>query len=121
MSKWFDAMAADHAAYERSWLPHDHRGRWVVLEPGAGRYLTDSPRNVRRYADRMTPRRARRFSSLSRARAFARQVGGTLHRWRRTPPSGGVWKQESPWERARAAGRAALLWPGETRATEVTP
>jgi hypothetical protein len=84
-----------------AWLPHDRRGRWVVIEPGPGRYLTDSPAHVRRFVDARTPRRARRFSSLSRARAFARSVGGDVARWRRIPPGGGIWRRVSPWERVR--------------------
>jgi hypothetical protein len=96
-----DAIA-DYAARERAWLPHDQRGRWVVIEPGAGRHLSKSPKAVRQIADRASKRRARRFSSLSRARAFAREVGGTVARWRRTPPDGGIWIRETIWQRALA-------------------
>lgn len=106
-----EAVAA-HAARERAWLPRDHHGRWVVMEPGAGRYLKDSPRAMRRYVDAITPRRGRRFSSLSRARAFARSVGGEVRRWRRTPPGGGVWQRVSPWERARSMAEATRWLPG---------
>lgn len=81
---------------ERGWLPQDRRGRWVVIEAGAGRHMPSSPRDVRRIADLATPRRARRFSSLSRAKAFARSINGTVRRWQRTPPSGGTWQQEAP-------------------------
>lgn len=93
-----DDLAADFARRELAWLPSDRRGRWVVLESGAGRLLRDSPAAIRRRVDRMTPRRVRRFSSLSRARSFAHQVGGTVHRWRRTAPGGGVWQRWSPWQ-----------------------
>ena len=93
-----EAAVADCIHRDRAWLPHDRRGRWVVIEPGAGHYMTSSPSDVRRIADFATPRRARRFSSLSRARAFARSVGGTVYRWRRTSPSGRIWKRESPWQ-----------------------
>ena len=99
-----DRMADAFAKRESAWIPHDRRGRWVVLEPGAGRHLKDSPRAMRRHVNDLTPRRGRRFSSLSRARAFARSVGGTVHRWKRTAPSGNLWRRESPWERA-------LAWP----------
>jgi hypothetical protein len=61
---------------------------------------------MRRYVDAMSKRRARRFSSLSRARAFAHAVRGTVHHWRRTPPSGGVWRRQSPWQRALATADA---------------
>lgn len=104
-----DAAVAAHVERERAWLPHDHSGRWVVLEPGAARYLPDSSRAMRRYIDAITPRRARRFSSLSRARAFANRVGGTVHHWRRTPPLGGIWQRQSPWQRAIKGVRAGFL------------
>jgi hypothetical protein len=104
LAKHLDEMADAFANRERAWLPHDRRGRWVVIEPGAGRHLPNLPRHERRLIDRMTPRRGRRFSSLSQARAFARSVGGKVFHWRRTPPGGGVWRRQSPWERA-------LAWP----------
>ena len=107
LAQHLDKMADAFAERERRWLPHDRRGRWVVLEPGVGRHLKDSPRELRRQADAWTPRRGRRFSSLSRARAFARTVGGTVHRWKRTAPSGNVWRRESPWERALSTA----AWP----------
>jgi hypothetical protein len=103
-----DAAVADWVDRDRAWLPRDRRGRWVVIEPGAGHHMSHSPRDVRRIADAATPRRARRFSSLSRARAFARSVDGTVRRWRRTPPGGGTWRRESPWQRAARAGRTAI-------------
>jgi hypothetical protein len=90
-------FVAGHVQRERAWLPHDRRGRWVVLEPGSGHHMTGGPREVRQIADLATPRRARRFSSLSRARAFARSVRGTVHRWRRTSPGGRIWRRMSPW------------------------
>jgi hypothetical protein len=100
LAQHLDVMATAYAERERGWLPHDRRGRWVVIEPGAGRHLRGIPREMRRYVDRVTPRRGRRFSSLSQARAFARSVGGKVRHWRRTPPGGGVWRRQSPWERA---------------------
>lgn len=98
--KMLDASITQFVDRERAWHPRDRRGRWGVIEPGAGRHLRGSPPHVRQIADDASRRRARRFSSLSRARAFARQVGGDVFRWRRTPPSGGVWGRESPWQRA---------------------
>jgi len=82
----FEKALQDHAAYETAWRVHDRRGRWVVLEAGPGRHLRELPRHVRDYVDAVTSRRGRRFSSLSRARAFAREVGGELLRWRRCMP-----------------------------------
>ncbi len=110
-----NVMCAAYSARETAWLPHDRRGRWVVIEPGAGRYLTGSPRDVRRYVDAASQRRGRRFSSLSRARAFAKSVEGTVARWRRTPPGGGVWRQVSPWDRIRSMARGGLVarWVSE--------
>ena len=87
-----------HVKREQAWRVHDRRGRWVVIEPGAGRYLTGASADVRALADVMSHRRGRRFSSLSRARAFARQVNGFVARWRRVPPGGGTWKLVSPWQ-----------------------
>lgn len=111
-----DEALAAHVVRERAWLPHDRRGRWVVMEPGAGRYLTNSPEHVRRYVDALSPKRARRFSSLSRARAFARSINSCVQRWRRTPPSGGVWQRVSPWQ--WALSKTSLLWlPTELLAT----
>ena len=104
-----DATITAQVDRDRAWLPHDRRGRWVVIEPGAGRHLTSSPKHVRRIVDAATPRRGRRFSSLARARAFARTVGGYVARWRRTPPGGGVWRFESPWERALSMTSMAWL------------
>lgn len=68
---------------EREWLLHNRRGRWMVTEPGAGRFMIAQSRDIRRAVDDATPRRVRRFSSLSNARSFARRVGGTVTRWRR--------------------------------------
>jgi hypothetical protein len=93
-----DTAFAKFAAREQSWLPHDRRGRWCVTEPGVGRLLNGSPAHVRRTADRISDRRVRRFSSLSQARAFARQVGGDVTRWHRRAPKGFVRKRATPWE-----------------------
>ena len=95
-----DKALRAHTEYERSWWKQDRRGRWVVLERGPGRLLTDSPRRVRDYVDAITSQRGRRFSSLSRARAFAREVGGEVRRWRRQMPRRGPWRTvTNPWER----------------------
>lgn len=105
----FDKAMHAHAAYERGWWTQDRRGRWVVLEPGPGRLLKDAPQRIRDYVDAITEQRGRRFSSLSRARAFAREVGGKVRRWRRHMPRRfrgrnvkTVWRFETnPWARAR--------------------
>lgn len=107
--------AAQSAAVERElqWWRSDPSGRWVVLEPGPGRLLKEAPRDVREYVDVVTEQRGRRFSSLSRARAFARHVGGEVRRWRRRMNRRYMGRNvEVPWQRetnpwARAT-RAAL-------------
>jgi hypothetical protein len=116
-----EAAVADSVQRDRAWLPHDRRGRWVVVEPGAGHYMTSSPRDVRRVAELATPRRARRFSSLSRARAFARSVDGTVRRWRRAPPGGGIWRRESPWQWATRGRGAVITGIAELRAEPASP
>jgi hypothetical protein len=78
-----DEALRAHTEYERQWWKNDRRGRWVVIEPGPGRLLKGSPERVREYVDAITEQRGRRFSSLSRARAFAREIGGVVRRWRR--------------------------------------
>jgi hypothetical protein len=83
MRKLFDRSLRDYTARENAWWKQDRRGRWVVLEPGPGRLLKGSPRHIRDYVDAIMEQRGRRFSSLSRARAFAREVGGVVRRWRR--------------------------------------
>src|SRR5512135_136471 len=85
--------------YEQTWWKQDRGGRWVVLEPGPGRLLTDEPRRVRDRIDALVPQRGRRFRSLSRARAFAREIGGVVRRWRRQMPKRGCWRYETnPWK-----------------------
>ena len=79
----FDKALRAHTEYERQWWKNDRRGRWVVLEPGPGRLLKGSPRHVREHVDAITDQRGRRFRSLSRARAFAREIGGVVRRWHR--------------------------------------
>jgi len=104
--KLLDEAMRAHVERERAWWKNDRRGRWVVLEPGPGRLLSGSPRHVRDYVDAITPQRGRRFSSLSRARAFARRIGGEVRRWRRQMPrrAGGrsykaAWRYETnPWK-----------------------
>jgi hypothetical protein len=111
---WFkllDDAIDQFAEREMRWLPHDRHGRWLVLEAGAGRHLRGQPKSIRWIVDAASERRARRFSSLSRARAFARLVGGTVHRWRRTPPGGGKWQRISPWQRAVTTASATARLP----------
>jgi hypothetical protein len=102
-------------AADMEWLRHDRHGRWVVLEPSVGRLLKSSSQSVREYVDAVTDRRARRFSSLSRARKFARKVGGVVRRWRRCPPSRmglrRAWRRDGVWERARRSTDAMLMLP----------
>src|SRR4029079_1829848 len=81
--KMLDKSLRDYQERERAWWKNDRRGRWVVLEPGPGRLLDDSPKHMRDYIDAITPQRGRRFRSLSKDRAFAREVCGALRRWRR--------------------------------------
>lgn len=106
----FDKALRTHTEYERQWWKNDRRGRWVVLEPGPGRLLKSSPRRIRDYVDAIMEQRGRRFSSLSRARAFAREVGGVVRRWNRQMPKRGPWRRvTNPWE--RVAARASMrLW-----------
>jgi len=105
----FDKALHAHIEYERGWWKQDRRGRWVVLEPGPGRLLKDSPRHIRDYVDALMEQRGRRFSSLSRARAFAREVGGAVRRWRRQMPCRGSWRHvTNPWE--RVARTPLRLW-----------
>lgn len=97
----FDKVLRSHTEYERAWWQQRRRGRWAVLEPGPGRLLKDAPRHVRDHVDAITEHRGRRFSSLSRARAFAREVGGVVRRWQRQMPGRGPWRRvTNPWERA---------------------
>ena len=123
----FEASIVAFAARERAWMSSDRRGRWVVLEAGIGRLLKDAEASTRRYVDAVVERRARRFSSLSRARAFANQVGGVVRRWRRKPPASRVpgirkvWVRASAWEWANRRVTAARKLPlfvevGETEA-----
>ncbi len=96
----FDKIFRSYAEREAAWWKQSRRGRWVVLEPGVGRLLKNSPRHVRDLVDAITEQRGRRFSSLSRARAFAREVGGEVRRWRRWMPSKGPWRLiTNPWAR----------------------
>ena len=109
-----DKALRTHLDSERGWWKNDRRGRWVVLEPGPGRLLKDSPLHIREYIDAITAQRGRRFRSLSRARAFAREIGGEVRRWRRHMNRRYMgrnvkttWRYETnPW--ARASRHAAL-------------
>lgn len=95
-----EQSCAKFVAAERAWSKGSPRGRWVVLERGPGRLLRDSPRHLRDYVDAITPQRGRRFTSLSRARAFARNVDGIVRRWRNPMPDGKVWQKIGAWEHA---------------------
>lgn len=99
-------MIARAVEEDRAWMSSSRRGRWVVMEPGPSRYLRDSSPSVRRYIDWITPRRGRRFSSLSRARAFARKISSHVARWHRIPPSGKghAWRRIGPWEYVLSRG-----------------
>lgn len=110
LKKLLDRSLHAYTERERRWWKQDFRGRWVVLEPGPGRLLRDSPQHLRDYINAISDQRGRRFSSLSRARAFAREVGGVVRRWRRQMPKRGPWHRvTNPW--ARAADWSPLaLW-----------
>lgn len=96
-----DKSLRTYTEHEQAWWKQDRRGRWVVLEPGPGRLLRESPRHIRDYVDAITEQRGRRFSSLSRARAFASEIGSVVRRWRRKMPKRGPWRYETnPWKRA---------------------
>ena len=116
--KLLDKSLRDYQAHEAAWWKNDRRGRWVVLEPGPGRLLNDSPKHVREYVDAIVPQRGRRFRSLSRARAFAREVGGVVRRWHREMPRRvgqkkfkAEWQYETnPWKSAvKPVGWIGLL------------
>lgn len=112
-----DRSVRAYSAREAEWWKNDRRGRWVVLEPGPGRLLKGSPQRIRDYLDVISERRGRRFSSLSRARAFARKIGGEVHRWRRHMHRRymgrkvkATWRYETnPWARVQ---RHMPLWGG---------
>jgi len=115
--KMLDASMRRYADREQAWWKQDRRGRWVVLEPGPGRHLRDAPRHIRDYVDAVTDQRGRRFSSLSRARAFAREVDGEVRRWRRQMPGRGSWRRETnPWARVVDDAKAAMYVPMLLRA-----
>jgi len=101
----FDKALRTHTEYELGWWKQDRRGRWVVLEPGPGQQLKGSPRHIRDYVNAITGLRGRRFSSLSRARAFAREVGGAVRRWRRRQKRGPWRLVTNPWECVRTPSR----------------
>lgn len=117
IKKMLDKAMHAHAEYERQWWKQDRRGRWVVLEPGPGRLLKDSPRRIRDRVDALVSQRGRRFSSLSRARAFAREVGGAVRRWRHQMPKRGPWTyQTNPWKRVAQQTPLLGLCPDITTA-----
>lgn len=96
-----DAAMQQLVEYEKAWWTQSRRGRWVVLEPLPGRLLKNEPQAIRDRVDAVCSQRGRRFSSLSRARSFARKIGGEVRRWRRQMPGRGPWQHvTNPWERA---------------------
>ena len=103
-----DRALRAHSDREARWWKNDRRGRWVVLEPGPGRLLRDAEPHVREYLDLIAERRGRRFSSLSRARSFAREIGSEVRRWHRHMVRRyrgrkvrATWRYETnPWARA---------------------
>jgi hypothetical protein len=98
---WREMLSAQ-VSRDLMWTKQSRRGRWVVVEPSLA--LPGSPPNVRAIIAAVSERRGRRFSSLSRARAFARQVDGRVVRWRSRS-----WRHISPWERAaKHAGLGAM-------------
>ncbi len=112
-----DRSMRAYAEREARWWKNDRRGRWVVLEPSPARLLKDCPPHIREYLDLITERRGRRFSSLSRARAFAHEIGGEVRRWRRRTyrrylgrKFTATWRYETnPWARVT---RNMPLWGG---------
>jgi hypothetical protein len=97
-----DKSLRAYSAREAKWWKNDRHGRWVVLEPCE-------------YVDVITSQRGRRFSSLSQARSFAREIGGEVRRWRRHMyrrylgrKVKATWRYETnPWARAT---RNMSLW-----------
>jgi len=118
MTEKFEKAFRACADRESAWWKNDRRGRWVVLEPSAGSFLGDVPAHVREYVDAVTERRGRRFASLGRARAFAREIGGEVRHWRRQMTRRvpalklkvrATWKYETnPW--ARVSRQMPGLW-----------
>ena len=43
ITKLLNAACSAYVEDERAWNPHDRRGRWIVIEPGVGRYLGAAP------------------------------------------------------------------------------
>jgi hypothetical protein len=98
---WREALSAQ-VSRDLMWTKQSRRGRWVVVEPAPA--LPGQLPHVRAIVAAVSERRGRRFSSLSRARAFARQVDGRVVHWRAQH-----WKRISPWQRAaKHAGLGAM-------------
>lgn len=107
-----------HVAHDLTWTRQSRRGRWMVIAPELSRLsnLRDLPADVRATIDAAAERRGRRFSSLSRARAFARLIGGRVERrGRRT------WRHVSPWERATRYLDATFLASTCIHRLEIAP
>jgi hypothetical protein len=105
IAHWRQMLSA-HVERDLAWTQQSRRGRWMVIEPELSHLcdLRDLPTSVRATIDAAVERRGRRFSSLSRARAFARSVGGRVERRGRRR-----WRNVSPWERASRCLDAPLL------------
>lgn len=103
IGRTFLKAAATAVERDRLWVSHARHGRWMVVEHGAGRRL-DAPRVIKAIVDMHTPRRVRRFSSLSRARAFARLVDGEVRRW-----CGKRLRRVSPWEWSWRTGEVGVF------------
>lgn len=87
-AKWkqaIDVMAANWLDREWIYLKGQH-GRWAVVE-------------------RAHPYRARRFSSLARARRFANRAGGVVRRWRTRE-----WRPLGHWQYVTDASAAAFAY-----------
>lgn len=109
--EWFEKGLAKFMKREKAWLAREVRGRWMVVEPGPGRHLKGASQHLRRWIDLATPRRVRRFTSLSRARAFAREFGSEVQRWRR-PTKGRARVRVGIWQHAvqQFHGRQTAAW-----------
>jgi len=99
-----EEAAASQVAQERQWWTHDRRGALGGARAGSGAVsheVSPTAPRLRRRHHRAAALRGKRFSSLSRARAFARKIGGKVRRWRRKMPGREPWRSEmNPWAAA---------------------
>ena len=111
------ATLAAQVAADLTWTHQSRHGRWMVVEPGISSDLRELPRDMRERIDARIPHRGRRFSSLSRARAFARLVGGHVERRGRRR-----WFSVSPWERVTGMGAiGSYVYLAKRTSQEVVP